>query len=88
MKTIDEAAKEIDKVVNGKLSTAFKSGVAFAQRWIPIEEELPENFSSVIVRDNGQSPVRSIALFQDHKFYPDFLLESHQVTHWRPIELK
>lgn len=42
MKTIEEASKENEKVVNGKLSTAFRLGVEFAQQWIPVEEELPK----------------------------------------------
>ena len=57
MKTKEEAAEELanaycrksDEVIDLKRSmineyiyTAFKDGVEFAQRWIPVEEELPE----------------------------------------------
>lgn len=38
MKTIEEESKNL----NWLEQNAFKKGVEFAQRWIPIEEELPE----------------------------------------------
>lgn len=40
MKTIDEAAKEQLKMTLNVQRT-FRDGVEFAQRWIPVEEELP-----------------------------------------------
>jgi hypothetical protein len=65
----------------------FKAGVEFAQRWIPVEEEKPENMKSVLVMDNGCSPIRCIALFLDNEFYPDFKVLKHEnITHWRPID--
>ena len=48
MKTIEEAAKDFnDSHVNGHhpqkwVSDIFKAGVEYAQRWIPVQEELPE----------------------------------------------
>lgn len=55
MKTIDEAAKEFsDSMIWEKESPinripfTFKSGVEFAMRWIPVEEELPENVKELI----------------------------------------
>lgn len=93
MKTIEEVEREVygkDEVLvsQGRYKSNFLKGVEFAQRWIPVEEELPESFSIVLVRDNGISPIISTALFQDGEFFPDFLLEHGQVTHWRPIDLK
>lgn len=93
MKTIEEAKEDCriyfaNSSLNilGVSDEAFVKGVEFAQRWIPIEEELPENFTTVIARDNGISPVRSLALYQDSKFYPDFsVLTNENITHWRPI---
>lgn len=70
----------LDEYANIKLKEICK--------WIPISEKLPSNFSSVLVRDNSVSPIRSIALFEDGKFYPDFsAIKNKDVTHWRPIEL-
>lgn len=103
MKTIEEAAIEYAKIEYEDLYyndsdedsidvditiKDFKAGVEFAQRWIPVEEELPEDFTSVLVRDNRCGQTRCAALFQDGKFYPDFLITHEQVTHWRPIEYK
>lgn len=56
MKTIDEAAKNsFDRLSIAGADTneadfigGFKIGVEFAQRWIPIEEEMPENVKELI----------------------------------------
>ena len=59
MKTIEEAAKNyaISRHVDlvelkfvGKYQQAFKAGIDFAQRWIPVEEELPEMCEQVLVK--------------------------------------
>lgn len=54
MKTIEEAAKEcaghVNTIPNIKI---FKKGVEFTQRWIPVEEELPENDDRVIAKWNN-----------------------------------
>ena len=42
MKTIEEAAKEYELYSINNLRGAFKAGAEFAQRWIPVKEELPE----------------------------------------------
>ena len=43
MKTIEQGIGEIRKTVNGDLGTAYRKGFEEAQRWIPVEEELPEH---------------------------------------------
>ncbi len=40
MKTIEQGSKE---VIGNQGKRAFIKGVEFAQRWIPVEEELPED---------------------------------------------
>ena len=101
MKTIDEAAKFHARDMSSNLKSQkmciydFKKGVEFAQRFIPIEEKLPEERVPVIV-------------MLDYKFYGtdiqatdvcrlvgddwfNCLRPQHSnggVTHWRPIELK
>lgn len=68
------------------LSGAFKAGVEFAQRWIPVDEELPENDDRVLIKwDNGNCIVNSFDPFEN-KWQYDF--EKITITHWRPIELK
>ena len=99
MKSIEEAAKEYAKLEYEDLYDEdsldvditikdFTKGVEFSQRWIQVEEELPDNFTSVLVRDNECSPIRSTAIYLDGVFHPDFVLTHNQVTHWRPIEYK
>ena len=65
MKTIEEAAIECANTYvkgyrdfypsnEGDFIDVFETGVEFAQRWIPIEEELPEKSKQVIVKlENG-----------------------------------
>lgn len=100
MKKIDESAKEyVQSRPYSTLETpklkdeaydGFKAGVEFAQRWIPIEENLPEvnsdnGFSvDVIAKSNNTHYIanyNSIGKSWNIKgtsvFYP--------ITHWRPI---
>ena len=60
----------------------FEAGVEFAQRWIPVEEELPEKLVQVIVKfENGWCTCTWITEDGDFAF-------NVKPTHWRPIELK
>ena len=88
MKTVEEAAK---RYANTKSSSDvfieshikdFKAGVEFAQRWIPVEEELPEKLVQVIVKfENGWCTCTWITEDGDFAF-------NVKPTYWRPIELK
>jgi hypothetical protein len=70
------------------LGCAFRNAVAWAERWIPVEEELPDNQDIVLVKtDKG---CVSTAYLHGKKYgficygqeaYNDF----GEVTHWRPI---
>ena len=89
MKTIEEAAKEYakDKYLYipdmvFQCENHFEAGVEFAQRWIPVEEELPEKLVQVIVKlANGWHTTTWITENGDFAF-------NVKPTHWRPIELK
>ena len=60
----------------------FEAGVEFAQRWIPVEEELPEKLVQVIVKfEDGWCTCTWITEDGDFAF-------NVKPTHWRPIELK
>ena len=91
MKTLEEKAEEYTENAyivfpQSAVKSAFIAGYKAAQEWISVEDELPKNMRAVIVRDNGISPIRSIALFQDNIFYPDFAVLKHEnITHWRPL---
>ena len=104
MKTIEEASKEYALSQHGKgfegwpdfdyTIDDFKSGVEFAQRWIPVEEELPENQGHYLVIAPKSFPknceVMIAEFYEDNQTfyceYSDFPLED--VTNWRPIEYK
>ena len=95
MKTIEERAKELypqnkptmyTQFVAGIEQLAFKAGVEFAQRWISVEDELPEIGDEIIVKLK-EHPLKkyqawSIECRRDIEIIPVF------ATHWRPIELK
>ena len=92
MKTIEEAAKDYSKskssaeVFRCAHETDFKAGVEFVQRWISVEEELPEIGDEIIVKLK-EHPLKkyqawSIECRRDIEIIPVF------ATHWRPIELK
>jgi len=94
MKTIEKAADEyIPKNWDslGKIADdAFKAGVEFAQRWISVDEELPEinncNSSKNVLVKTKDGDVLIGYLYINGWFansqYPC------EITHWRPIELK
>ena len=88
MKTIEEAAKDFnDSHVNGHhpqkwVSDIFKAGVDFAQRWIPIEEELPPVSQQVIVKLKNNWHACTWLLGDGTFAY------NIKPTHWRYIDLK
>lgn len=116
MKTIEEAAKEYSEIVVLKetdasltelkeyAQTDFKAGVEFAQRWIPVEEELPNplprNKSGIIDNDDllllKYIPYYSLEFGVLRELNGELYWEIPDVgnapladvTHWRPIELK
>ena len=70
---------------------AFKAGVEFAQKWISIEDELPQYYQTVL-DDNGEY-ITVIARVSDgdEDFYPicgTHVYMSPDPIKWRPIELK
>lgn len=69
----------------------FINGVTWAERWIPVEEELPDNQDIVLVKtDKGCVSTaylhgkKSGFICYGQEAYNDF----GEVTHWRPIEHK
>ena len=101
MKTIKEKAQEIyltrigisefssksytNKQVAIIERELFKLGVEFAQRWIPVEEELPTESMYVLLKSDylGVS-IFDVVFFLNGKFYT----KNSKPTHWRLIELK
>ena len=70
-----------------------KKSIEFAQLWISVEEELPEEDGHFLVKENNGI---SLLFFNTHyncwddedgdDYYSDSV--GGKVTHWRPIELK
>jgi len=108
MKTIEEAARENQETYSDDPHAigydAFIGGVEFAQRWIPVEEELPENtflfehpnFESIrflVTGTNGKEWIANRKKQKDSSIIPYsfFSCETgryYSITQWRPIELK
>lgn len=107
MKTINEASIESAKEIVNKLFDkngsntskhirGFKSGVKFAQRWIPIEEEpIPYGtIVSAIQNLNVGIPFTAKIDSRNEKLYfydpqdRNWFETDTKPTHWRPIELK
>ena len=92
MKTIEEAASyHVDNLPNNpSFWDSFMAGVEFAQRWIPVSEELPV-FGEVILFKPEESIVNVGFWWHDNLFWTINALNhypSSTVTHWRPIEVK
>lgn len=72
----------------------FKAGVEFAQRWIPVEEELPEIGEKVITKMNKDKrtsygiATRIREEWEINAHWIDHTFSNMTITHWRPIELK
>lgn len=110
MKTIEEAAKEHQYPYNSKFGiwaieikhisrVSFKKGAEFAQRWIPVEEELPPcSYVDILIKgidDRGIDGIVDIGYMHgsiDGKPSANNFISMAgvliKVTHWRPIELK
>ena len=95
MKTIEEGAKELypqnkptmyTQFVAGLEQLAFKAGVEFAQRWISVEEELPNPGDDIILKLH-EHPFEKYQVWHIADDY-DIKLIPVYATHWRPIELK
>lgn len=94
MKTIQEAAREYEIKQWDADEDSFKAGVEFAQRWIPVEEELPE--VGELVQVKIQEFINSKIYFDHDKVIEidncNKMFDCEQcavkVIAWRPIELK
>jgi hypothetical protein len=73
---------------------AFSAGVEFAQRWISIDDKLPEEQGYYLVKVEQSYPkninILVTEFYTDNKtFYCEYSDSPiNDVTHWRLIELK
>jgi hypothetical protein len=74
---------------------AFKAGVEFAQRWIPVDEELPDEGEKVLIKirvaesntQEGYFDFVQIGFYLEEKLFDIEQMAGFTVTHWRKIEL-
>ena len=92
MKTIEEGAIEYSESKANPIfrslevsiaAKAFKAGVEFAQRWISVEDELPNIGDNILIKLKRDKLKIWRIINED-----DRILVSNYATHWRPIELK
>ena len=86
MKTIEEVSKEFSEKSVWACQISFKAGVKFAQRWISVEDELPEIGDDIILKLR-EHPLKKYQVWHIADNY-DIKLVPVYATHWRPIELK
>ena len=94
MKTIKEASAEFCE--KRRLESTgyppdawFRAGIEFAQRWIPVEEELPTPNLIVICKIKEYAPFVGVYIPENSGFRNISENEGYyRCTHWRPIEYK
>lgn len=91
MKTIKEGLDEAYKKAgqNAYFENGFNAGIEFAQRWIPVEEELPETNE---FEESRICLIKNRYAIDIGRYYSNkkrwFLSSSNfEVTHWRYVEL-
>ena len=97
MKSINQAAKEYSEMRSSSpvfilfFISDFKSGVEFAQRWISVNDELPSNRETVLIKYLKDGKVKKscgqIVLDSIEIYWQSGSWTQIPVTHWRPIEL-
>lgn len=87
----DEVFEATEQFLYGLQVAGFIQGVVWSERWIPVEEELPDNQDIVLVKtDKGCVSTaylhgkKSGFICYGQEAYNDF----GEVTHWRPVEHK
>ena len=102
MRTVELSAIEYAQSIDDnnytiETESAFIAGVQFAQRWIPIEEELPQHRIAVFVKmiDRNIPILATLNTndmcwyfydYSDNEWYG--FASVKKITHWRPIERK
>jgi len=95
MKTIEEAANGYilenyleQCTMRQYIKDSFESGVEFAQRWIPVTEELPSEERVLVKERDEYLTVARYDIESEEWVADNDWLVSENVTHWRPIEVK
>lgn len=77
-----EPGKPQDQLMISNIRIGMRVAIAECQRWMPIEEQSPENDSKVLLLAKHENGNIYITTYFNNRFC------LADVTHWRPIELK
>ncbi len=102
MKTIEEQSILLSQNCDGdiflkyRICMAFRDGAKYVQKWIPVEDDLPETDVPVLVRTkNGKYKVSSMYIPKDchgnilgEKRWKGSTSFVESITDWRPITYK
>lgn len=81
---ISQFGKENEDIIRAVSNTVFE----FAQRWIPVSEELPEMYAQVLVQTNEGIKLSFRDTYQNGEMKWFLIRHTLEVTHWRPINFK
>ena len=103
MKTIEQASLENTKrhyimafseALHIDADMDFKAGVKFAEEWIKVEDELPDECVPVLIRDEFDPEHPTVGYYMSHRYREDAfysMMESDieflvtGIVEWRPI---
>ena len=83
MKTIEQAQNEHSLYKDGD-GFSFRAGVEFAQRFIPIEEEMPPIKEYIIFKHHNGYEV----MFFMSNYFREKYISYYPKGSWRPINIK
>jgi hypothetical protein len=97
MKSINQAAKEYAEMRSSSPVfienhiTDFKEGVEFAQRWISVDDELPSDRETVLIKylkdGKEKKSCGQIVLYSIEVYWQSGAWTQIPVTHWRHIDV-
>jgi len=85
----DFAYKKGYATEDDRLVEMFKAGVAFAQQWISVDDELPEKYIKVIIKNNNGTFIQIAQWYGDNWRGDEIvMIMQKSIKYWRYIELE
>lgn len=92
MKTIKEGMIEAYHKAgyNAYFGEGFYAGIAFAQKWIDVNDDLPSKAGQYLVKTKSVDFVAILDFLPGHNIFisPDTGFAINDVTYWRPINIE
>lgn len=89
MESITKAQNRLEITMDGK--NGFFRGVLWAQRWISVEDELPQKGLYVLVKTEFTKAKYEVAYFNGIQFVKEVfrseMIYVENIKYWRPIEI-